>query len=102
MRHAPKRPLQTPQREWLRGPLADWAEETIEAGLATLGRDWFDAATVRREWAEYRAHGGDNSFFAWQWINVGLVAQAFAGEQAARTAPGRFAAQRPALRAGRR
>ena len=87
VRHAPKRPLQTPQREWLRGPLADWAEETIEAGLATLGRDWFDAARVRREWAEYRAHGGDNSFFAWQWINVGLVAQAFAGEQAGEAEP---------------
>ncbi len=82
VRHAPKRPLQTPQREWLRGPLADWAEETIEAGLATLARDWFDAGTVRREWAEYRAHGGDNSFFAWQWINVGLVAQAFAADGA--------------------
>jgi asparagine synthase (glutamine-hydrolysing) len=82
VRHAPKRPLQTPQREWLRGPLAGWAEETIEAGLATLGRDWFDADTVRREWREYKARGADNSFFAWQWINVGLAAQAFRADDA--------------------
>jgi asparagine synthase (glutamine-hydrolysing) len=51
-------------------------------GSARSARDWFDAGTVRREWAEYRAHGGDNSFFAWQWINVGLVAQAFAADGA--------------------
>jgi asparagine synthase (glutamine-hydrolysing) len=70
---APKRPLQTPQREWLRGPLRNWAEEMIEAGLAQWGSDWFDAGRVRSEWAAYCAGSGDNSFFVWQWIGMGLM-----------------------------
>jgi asparagine synthase (glutamine-hydrolysing) len=70
---APKRPVQTPQREWLRGPLADWAEECIEQGLAGWGRDWLDAARVRAAWRSYREHGADNSFPVWQWISLGLM-----------------------------
>ncbi len=70
----PKRPLQTPQREWLRGPLRGWATDCIEAGLRTWGRDWLDAAAVRREWRAFAEGAGDNSFFVWQWINLGLAA----------------------------
>lgn len=70
---APKRPVQTPQREWLRGPLAGWAEEMIEAALAGWGSDWLDAAAVRHAWKSYREHGADNSFPVWQWINLGLM-----------------------------
>ena len=73
--HAPKRPLQTPQREWLRGPLAPWADGRIEAALAAHG-DWLDAATVRRLWREYRDGAGDNSYWVWQWVGVGLAAEA--------------------------
>jgi asparagine synthase (glutamine-hydrolysing) len=70
---APKRPVQTPQREWLGGPLAAWAEECIETGLAGWGLDWLDAARVRAEWCVYRQHGADNSFPIWQWISLGLM-----------------------------
>jgi asparagine synthase (glutamine-hydrolysing) len=70
---APKRPLQTPQREWLRGPLRDWAEGEIERALAAFP-DWLDAEAVRRDWRCYRAGEGDNSFFVWQWISLGLLA----------------------------
>jgi asparagine synthase (glutamine-hydrolysing) len=72
---APKRPVQTPQREWLRGPLAEWATACIEEALASRGGEWLDARGVRRAWAEYRQGGGDNSFFVWQWVSLGLLAE---------------------------
>jgi asparagine synthase (glutamine-hydrolysing) len=70
---SPKRPLQTPQREWLRGPLRDWAHEQIEAALAAHGGDWLDRRAVRREWQSYSDGNSDNSFFVWQWISTGLL-----------------------------
>jgi asparagine synthase (glutamine-hydrolysing) len=70
---APKRAVQTPQREWLRGPLADWAGGCIEDGLAGWGRDWLDAGRVRTAWRAYQAEGADNSFPVWQWVSLGLM-----------------------------
>jgi asparagine synthase (glutamine-hydrolysing) len=70
---APKRPLQTPQREWLGGPLRRWADERIQAALAFHG-DWLDRKTVLTAWHDYCATGGNNSFYLWQWINLGLIA----------------------------
>lgn len=70
---APKRPLQTPQREWLRGPLQSWATEQIEAALKYQPGDWLLADVVRNEWKEYLQGGSDNSFYVWQWISVGLM-----------------------------
>ncbi len=68
---ASKRPVQTPQREWLRGPLARWAEGEIEAGLAARP-DFFDRNAVRRQLRAFFAGQGDNSFPVWQWISVGM------------------------------
>jgi len=73
VREAPKRPVQTPQREWLRSPLADWADECIELALAKYGGTWLDPAKTRDAWREYREGGADNSFPIWQWISLGLV-----------------------------
>jgi asparagine synthase (glutamine-hydrolysing) len=73
--NAPKRPLQTPQREWLRGPLRAWADGRIEAALAAYGGTWLDVAAVRQAWGEYGAGHGDNSFWVWQWINLGLAVE---------------------------
>ena len=70
---APKRPVQTPQREWLRGPLAAWADECIELGLSGWGRDWLDEDTVRAQWRAYQKEGADNSFPIWQWVSLGLM-----------------------------
>lgn len=72
---APKRPLQTPQREWLRGELRDWAAAQIEHALKGWGADWLDAKTVRAAWQNYQAGESDNSFYIWQWINLGLMNQ---------------------------
>ncbi len=79
----PKRPVQTPQREWLRGPLRPWAEEQIAVALQAVGGTWLDPEKVHEHWAAFVAGRGDNAFFAWQWISIGLVAgchpQAFGG-----------------------
>lgn len=73
---SPKRPLQTPQREWLRGPLREWAEDQIEGALAAYGGSWLDQDAVRATWKTYCEGEGDNSFFVWQWISVGLMSSA--------------------------
>ena len=72
---APKRPLQTPQREWLRGPLRRWAEERIEAGLDAYGGTWLREDAVRAAWRRYRDGEGDNSYFVWQWVSLGLTVE---------------------------
>lgn len=68
---APKRPVQTPQREWLRGPLRGWVEACLESP-ALDASGWFDPHGLRREWARYVAGESDNSFAVWQWISVVL------------------------------
>ena len=72
LRQAPKRPVQTPQREWLRGPLRDWASGCIETALDEYGDRWLDAPRVRSRWSEFQQGASDNSFFVWQWISLGL------------------------------
>lgn len=75
---APKRPVQTPQREWLRGPLREWAGERIDEALAVYGNEWLDTQAVRKAWQNYCGGTGDNSFFIWQWISLGLTVGASA------------------------
>lgn len=72
---APKRPLQTPQREWLRGPLSKWTEVQIETALHAYGGTWLDADAVRAAWQDYLLGGSDNSFYIWQWVSLGLLAE---------------------------
>jgi asparagine synthase (glutamine-hydrolysing) len=72
---APKRPLQTPQREWLRGPLREWATDCIEQTLAKWGGVWFDARAVRAAWQAFCAGDSDNSFYVWQWVNLSLMSK---------------------------
>ena len=69
---APKRALQTPQREWLRGPLRGWATEMI-ASAQKAAPGWLDAQAVDGEWQRFCQGQGDNSFFIWQWISLGLL-----------------------------
>jgi len=70
---APKRPLQTPQREWLRGGLAGWASEMIDAGLDGIGAELLDPDKVQSNWKRFRDGEGDNSYFVWQWISLGIA-----------------------------
>jgi asparagine synthase (glutamine-hydrolysing) len=75
---APKRPLQTPQREWLRGPLRDWASDCIKRALQEAGGGWLKRDAVLATWRDYCAGAGDNSFYVWQWINLGLMSEKMA------------------------
>jgi asparagine synthase (glutamine-hydrolysing) len=70
---APKRPVQTPQREWLAGPLQDWAQSCIDAALAEYGGAWFRTDRVSSAWKAYCRDGSTNSYYVWQWISVGLA-----------------------------
>lgn len=70
---APKRPLQTPQREWLRGPLQSWATQHIEIALDEFGGMWFEADKVREAWRSYCDGRSDNSYYVWQWVSLGLI-----------------------------
>ena len=73
---APKRALQTPQREWLRGPLRTWAEEQIEQAIDAWGGAWLQANGVRSTWRSYLDGASDNSFYVWQWISAGMMSKA--------------------------
>jgi asparagine synthase (glutamine-hydrolysing) len=70
---APKRPVQTPQREWLAGPLREWANGCIESALNEFGGSWFQSDVLRRNWRCWTEENNSNSFFVWQWISVGLA-----------------------------
>lgn len=63
---APKRPLQTPQREWIGGAMADYVEERINILKSS---PWFERNILEQEWKNYKTGQNDNSFFIWQWIN---------------------------------
>ena len=69
---APKRPLQTPQREWLRGPLREWADACIDEALSAAGGVLLDTDAVRAAWHDYCEGTADNSFYVWQWISLAL------------------------------
>lgn len=71
---APKRPLQTPQREWLRHELRDWADQTIDTALNSFEGEWLDRGSVKTAWSDFCNGKGDNSFYIWQWISMGLMA----------------------------
>jgi asparagine synthase (glutamine-hydrolysing) len=70
---APKRPVQTPQREWLRGPLRGWAEEMISNAMDGPHGSWFDRDAVKKSWGDFCQSKSDNSFYVWQWISLGLI-----------------------------
>lgn len=74
---APKRAVQTPQREWLRGVLADWARERVEAAVNGWGSDWIESRSALNLFEKYVQEGGDNSFPIWQLINLGLAFETF-------------------------
>lgn len=74
--HAPKRPLQTPQREWLRGPLKSWANEYIQLAIERFP-NWLERDQVQQTWRVYSQGEGDNSFFIWQWISLGLMSEVY-------------------------
>ncbi|MGB4775778.1 MAG: asparagine synthase-related protein, partial [Daejeonella sp.] len=70
IRLAPKRALQTPQREWLAHNLRDWADEQVKRFASDEG---VQREVLLREWEDYLKNGSDNSFYIWQFINSALL-----------------------------
>lgn len=71
--YAPKRPLQTPQREWLGDELSPWVDEQINAISESEYANWFDLDEMRKEWRAYKQGDRHSSFHIWQWVNISLV-----------------------------
>lgn len=67
---APKRALQTPQREWLSGDLKDYTENVIGSFSKN---DFVIQPEVKKIWESYLSGKNDNSFFIWQWINLNML-----------------------------
>ena len=67
---SPKRPLQTPQREWLANELKAWSFEQIEK---LEGHPWFNGKRLKQETLNYMNGNQENSFFLWQWINTAML-----------------------------
>lgn len=73
----PKRAVVDPQREWLQGPLADWAAEILSSE-SFASRGIFAAEAVREAFRDYRAtERPQNSFHVWQWLSVELWFRTF-------------------------
>ena len=71
--YAPKRPLQTPQREWLGDELSSWVDEQINTISESEYANWFDLDEMRKEWRAYKQGDRHSSFHIWQWVNISLV-----------------------------
>lgn len=66
----PKRPMQTPQREWLRNELKDWVNDQLALAKKT---GWFNQTEMDKAVKAFYNEEVDNSFYIWQWVSVGLM-----------------------------
>jgi len=74
--YAPKRALQTPQREWLGEDLREEVQNAIHKILASDKKTWFDKIELQKEWDNYRNGDNKSSFHVWQWLNLSLYLDA--------------------------
>ena len=74
LQFAPKRPVQTPQREWLQNDLKEWVTESVLRAERVFKGEWFREGTLVKEINDFfNASKADNSFFIWQWISIDLL-----------------------------
>jgi len=67
---APKRPLQTPQREWLSHDLKDW----VIAEVNQLNTNpWFNKTELQKEMKNFFDGDNQSSFHVWQWISLAML-----------------------------
>jgi len=67
--NAQKRPLQTPQREWIRNDKDGWVRDILFS-KSFRDRNIFDHNIVEKMYNDYNSGCFDNSFFIWQWLNL--------------------------------
>jgi asparagine synthase (glutamine-hydrolysing) len=68
--YAPKRPLQTPQREWLAEDLKKWVAHCFETIEKSKYGEWFDKAALGKELQLYFDGNSQSSFHIWQCISL--------------------------------
>lgn len=66
---APKRPLQTPQREWLAADLKDWVNECFKELENSVHAKWFNKEVLKNELKSYFEGNIQSSFHIWQCIS---------------------------------
>ena len=72
---SPKRPVQTPQREWIKGELKNWVNDCISDTIIAYGGNWFNKKLLLNEWNNYQKNNIDNSFHIWQLVSLSLMNQ---------------------------
>jgi asparagine synthase (glutamine-hydrolysing) len=70
---SPKRALQTPQIEWMKGPLFLQIKENIELIKNTRYRHWFKWDLIDRELEKFKSLPAESSFHIWQLYNFSLL-----------------------------
>ena len=73
--NSPKRPLQTPQREWLGNELKHYVETKIENLKDSDFSSWFDFDVMSYEWQKYKDGDNYSSFHIWQWVSASNLIQ---------------------------
>lgn len=73
--NSPKRPLQTPQREWLGNELKHYVETKIENLKDSDFSSWFDFDEMSYEWQKYKDGDNYSSFHIWQWVSASNLIQ---------------------------
>ncbi len=68
-----KRPLQTPQREWLGKELKVFVGECLDKILSGPHADWFDEKQLRQEWQNFLNGDNQSAFHVWQWVSFALI-----------------------------
>ncbi|QSS96406.1 asparagine synthase (glutamine-hydrolyzing) [Psychroflexus sp. ALD_RP9] len=72
---APKRPLQTPQREWLAEELKLLVNHAIASIEKSSLAKHFDVQQMKVEWEDYKNGNQTSSFHIWQWISVSKLVE---------------------------
>jgi len=71
--YTPKRPLQTPQREWLGNELKDFVQNHIYKIKSSAYKSWFNEKEIDLEWSKYLAGDNQSSFHIWQLVNFSML-----------------------------
>ena len=70
--YAPKRPLQTPQREWIGNELKDFVNgELLKIENSDIA-SWFNIDHLKQEWQNYLEGDNQSSFHIWQWLSLSM------------------------------
>ena len=78
---APKRPLQTPQREWLAEDLKEWVINCFEGIASSSCSNWFNIEELKKELNLYFEGSQQSSFHIWQCISLFLSLSTFKSQK---------------------